>query len=125
MKVQANLYEVKEKQATPGGTYNARFNEPPKLTAAASGKEMLEFKVSITDPLGDDYWNTITERVVKQDGVGWASFRMKEIADACGINYTPEGFDTDDFGGKEFKVIVHQEIYKDKMQAKVAHFLKA
>ena len=125
MRIEANLFEVKEKQVLPGGTYNAIMSAPKMEKSKENAKDMLVFKVKIIDPVGADFWDQLTYWSVKQDGVGWATFSMKEICDAAGVNYDPAGFDTDDFEGKQVRVVVEQTIYKDKMQNKIVHFVKA
>lgn len=125
MRIEANLFEVKEKQALPGATYNAMLSAPKMEKAKESGREMLVFEAKIIDPIGPDFWDRLRHRIVKHDTLGWAVFGMKEIADACNLRYDPTGFDTDDFEGKQCKVVVEQEIYQDKMQNKIVHFLKS
>lgn len=125
MRIEGNLFEVKEKQVLPGGTYNAIMSAPKMEKSKENAKDMLVFKVKIIDPVGADFWDQLTYWSVKQDGVGWATFSMKEICDAAGVNYDPAGFDTDDFEGKQVRVVVEQTIYKDKMQNKIVHFVKA
>ena len=125
MRIEGNLFEVKEKQVLPGGTYNAIMSAPKMEKSKENAKDMLVFKVKIIDPVGADFWDQLTYWSVKQDGVGWATFSMKEICDAAGVLYDASGFDTDDFEGKQVRVVVEQTIYKDKMQNKIVHFVKA
>lgn len=125
MRIEANLFEVKEKQVLPGGTYNGLLAAPKMEKSKDSGKDMLVFKVKIIDPVGPDYWDQLTYWLVKQDSVGWGTYSMKEICDAAGVNYDPTGLDTDDFEGKQVRVVVEQTIYKDKTQNKIVHFIKA
>ena len=124
MRIEANLMEVKEKQALAGGKYNGIMSAPKMEKAKESGREMLVFKVKIIDPVGSEFWDTLTHRIVKHDTLGWATFGLKEICDASGIHYDPSGFDTDNFEGKQVALIVEQEIYQDKPQNRIVHFLK-
>lgn len=125
MRIEANLFEVKEKQVLPGATYNGIISAPKMEKSKENSREMLVFSVKIIDPVGPDFWDTLKHRVVKHDTLGWATFGMKEVAEAAGLHYDPTGFDTDDFEGKQCKVVVEQELYKDKMQNKIVHFLKS
>ena len=125
MRIEANLMEVKEKQALPGGKYNAVMQAPTMEKTKETGRAMLEFVIKITDPVGHEFWDQLKHRIVKHDTLGWAVFGMKEVAEACGLKYDATGFDTDDFAGKQCILVVEQELYQDKMQNKIVHFLKA
>lgn len=124
MRIEANLFEVKEKQNLPGGTYNAVIEAPKQIDKAKTGREMMVFQFKIIDPVGADYWDNLKFFMVKQDTIGWATMNMKQLAEAAGVHYDPAGFDTDDFNGKQVKIVVEQEIYNDKIQNKIVHFLK-
>ena len=125
MRIEANLFEVKEKNPLPGATYNAIVSAPKLEKSKDSGKDMLVFDFKVIDPVGADYFDNLRHWIVRQEGAGWATFTMKELCDACGLSYDPTGFDTDDFAGKMCKIVVEQTIYKDKMVNKIVHFLKA
>ena len=124
MRIEANLFEVKDKQALPGGTYNAIVEAPKDIEKSSQGRDMMVFRFKIIDPVGPDFWDSPKFYMTKQDTIGWATRSMKELADACGTHYDPAGFDTDDMNGKQIKIVLEQEIYQDKMQNRIVHFLK-
>lgn len=124
MRIEANLFEVKEKQVLPGGNYNAVVEAPKTIDKAKTGRDMMLWNFRIIDPVGPDYWDQLKFFMTKQDTIGWATKSMKELFDACGAHYETTGFDTDDCNGKQIKIVVEQEIYQDKLQNKIVHFLK-
>lgn len=119
-----NLNEVKKKISVPGGTYNAILSATPIVKPASTGRDMLEVKVKITDPLSDDYFNTITHNITRQDDpIGWASIGMKELFDATRTPYSPTSFNTDDLVNRPFKIVTEEEPYKGEKRARIVHFL--
>jgi hypothetical protein len=125
MRIEANLFEVKEKIALPGGTYNALVESPKTVDKAKTGRDMMVWQFKIIDPVGPDYWNNAKLYTTKMDDpIGWATNQIKEIFDACGAHYDATSFETDDCNGKQVRIVLEQEIYQDKLQSKVVHVLK-
>ena len=53
-----------------------------------------------------------------------SQFRLRQLADAVGVEWTPE-FDTDDLIGREFEAIIKIDSYNDEFNNKIAKFLPA
>ena len=131
----ANLNDVKEKRALPGGKFHAIVFGAPKLTKTGDrsknpGTDMLDFEIRVTDPVGDEYFSTLHYYVVRSATEGWAVINMKRIADACKVPYSAGAIETDDFAGRELIVIVGQQIYSeagksDQVRAQIDELLPA
>lgn len=125
MKIAGNLQDVKDKQPVPGATYKVRCVEAPQQPKAAkSGREMLEFKLQLCSPLGPEYWDTFTFRVVKQDSVGWVNRNMRDLFQCFNVPFSADGFETNDLLHREGNVVIEQKLYEGKPTNEIMELCK-
>ena len=126
MHLEMNLNEVKEKSILPGGQYDAIIKGIPELKKSKeSARDMLLFTIEalISQDLRETSFYSFKHYVVKHDVDGWQTFAMKQIALAFGVPFNDMGLDTEDFAGKEGRIIIEHELYKDRQQAKIVSFV--
>jgi hypothetical protein len=125
MRITGNLQDVKDRLPVPGATYRVRVvGVPDEAVKAKSGREMLEFKLQLTSPVGPEYWDTFTYRVVKQDSVGWVNRNMRDLYQCFSAPFDAGGFDTNDLLHREGNVVIEQTIYNDKPSNEIVELCK-
>jgi hypothetical protein len=131
MRIEANLNNVKEIEALPGGVYSAFIPEEPKLIESKEKKTPgLQFTFKLTDPgteIAPGVPRTIKHTIWKSAEMGWEHFRMREVCEACGVAL--ENPDTADFVGANLKLAIAVESYESsngepRTRNVVDHFLK-
>ena len=125
MRVTGNLQNVKDKQPVPGSTYRVRCVSVPEAAKKSStGRMMLEFKLQLCEPLGPEYWDTFTYRVVELDGVGWVNRNMRDLFKCFGAPFADDGFETSDLLNREGHVVIEQQLYKGELNNNIAELCK-
>ena len=90
------------------GKYTLEVVDVPEVGESKKGKAMLTISYKIADE-GEFFGRRITDWIVFS-----METRLKRACLACGVPFSDEGFDTEDFAGKECVGIIRSQVGKDE-----------
>ena len=117
--IPVNLAEVKDIEALEPGIYSVRVKKMDDKPSK-SGKPMRTITWQVTDE-GCEH-NQLWDRILLEEAS--VMYKWKQVFEATGIPYGPEGFDPDDLQDAECKVTVDKVVYEGKLKNEIVNYLK-
>lgn len=117
MRIEVNLDEVSSDiEAMPAGNYSVKVTRGD-LKPGKVG-DFIAWELTVSDGKFEGRKLFTNTSLAVQ-----SLWNMKRFLEACGFEWDPDGFNTEDVLGSELEVVVSQEEYQERVRNKVDDFL--
>ena len=112
--VTLDMTNIGKDGVVPGGWYPVQITEGTKVCESKEGKPYLLLCVTVTD---GEFQNRMLRFPLSL--LAHARFNFDKLVTVTNIDFQDDGFDDEDFLGKEILLLLSEELYNEKPQNQI------